>query len=73
MCDSSDELRIYLLYIMSGYEAYEKLLARLGKHPAGTSCLYVKRLADVDMEVPGRLVKRSVDHMAESNRLRVDQ
>jgi hypothetical protein len=36
------------------------LLARLGKHKLGKSCLYIRRLADVDMEVLESLVKESL-------------
>ena len=41
------------------------LLGRLGKHRTGTSCLYVKRLADVDTGVLGELVE---DAVAETRR-----
>ena len=51
------------IYVMSGFEGHEALLGRLGRHRAGKSCLYVKRLADLDMEVLGTLVRRSVDHL----------
>jgi hypothetical protein len=36
---------------MDGFAEYQELLARLGKHSTGKSCLYVKRLADVDSDV----------------------
>ncbi|MCB9435028.1 MAG: DUF1801 domain-containing protein [Ardenticatenaceae bacterium] len=51
------------LYIMAGFDGYETLLARLGKHKTGKSCLYINKLADVDMAVLRELVQRSVDHM----------
>lgn len=41
------------LYITPGFERLEELLAHLGKHKTGKSCLYVKRLADLDAEVLG--------------------
>lgn len=55
------------LYIMSGFDEYDELMAALGKHSTGKSCLYVKRLADVDMAVLHELVTRSVAHMAATN------
>ena len=55
------------LYIMAGFDNYEALLGRLGKHTTGKSCLYVKRLADVDMPVLTELVVESVAHMKASN------
>lgn len=51
------------LYIMDGFSEYDDLLSRLGKHKTGKSCLYVKRLSDVNMEVLEELVTASVKHM----------
>ncbi len=51
------------LYIMSGFDEYEELLGRLGKHRTGASCLYINKLADVDIGVLRELVSRSVEHM----------
>ena len=55
------------LYIMAGFDNYEALLGKLGKHTTGKSCLYVKRLADVDMPVLTELVVESVAHMKATN------
>ena len=55
------------LYIMSGFEQYDELLQRLGKHSTGKACLYVKRLADIDLAVLRELVKLSVEHMVSTN------
>ncbi len=51
------------LYIMAGFDRYEALLDKLGKHKTGKSCLYVKRLADVDDTVLQELVTESVQRM----------
>jgi hypothetical protein len=51
------------IYIMSGFAGHEELLDRLGPHRTGRSCLYVKRLADVDLHVLAELVSRSVDQL----------
>lgn len=40
-----------VLYVLTGTPEQEALLAKLGKHKVGKSCLYIKRLADVDMAV----------------------
>ena len=53
------------LYIMSGFDRYENLLARLGKHSTGKSCLYIKRLSDVDLDVLRELIAESVALMSE--------
>lgn len=55
------------LYIMSGFSEYDQLLEKLGKHSTGKSCLYVKKLEDIDMAVLRELIKLSVDHMVETN------
>lgn len=51
------------LYIMAGFDAYDDLLKKLGKHATGQSCLYIKRLADVDLAALEELLKASVDHI----------
>lgn len=45
------------IYIMPGYQDYGSILARLGKHRLGKSCLYVNKLADIDMEVLAELIE----------------
>jgi hypothetical protein len=55
------------LYIMSGFDEYDALLAKLGKHKTGKSCLYINRLADIDLPTLQELVRRSVAHVAETN------
>ncbi len=55
------------LYIMAGFDHYEDLRARLGKHTVGKSCLYVKRLSDLDEAALRQLVAQSVDHMRATN------
>lgn len=52
--------RALTLYVMAGFSEYGDLLAKLGKHKTGKSCLYVKRLADVDQDVLREMVERSV-------------
>ena len=54
------------VYIMAGFERYEALLEKLGKHKTGKSCLYVKRLGDVDLEVLKELVSASVKQMKQT-------
>jgi len=50
------------LYLMSGFDGYDELLARLGKHKTGKACLYLKGLEDVDRDVLRELVRRSVEN-----------
>ena len=49
------------LYIMPGFEEYaDALLAKLGKCKTGKSCLYIKRLDDVEIPVLKKLISKSV-------------
>jgi hypothetical protein len=59
----SPRKRNLTLYIMSGFDAYDELLARLGKYKTGKSCLYINKLADVNTAVLRELVVASVAHM----------
>lgn len=52
-----------VLYVLTGEEAQAALLGRLGKHKTGKSCLYVKKLADVDTGVLEEITRRAFDHM----------
>lgn len=51
------------IYVMPGFSAYDSLLDKLGKHKTGKSCLYINKLADVDLKVLRTLVRRSVQVM----------
>ena len=51
------------LYIMPGFERYEELMQQLGKHKTGKSCLYVKKLEDIDTSILEELIKKSYDYM----------
>ena len=59
----SPRKRNLVLYITDGFNGYAELMARLGKHKTGKSCLYINKLADVDMKVLKELVTRSVRHL----------
>jgi hypothetical protein len=47
------------LYLLDGVEAHRDELAVLGKHRTGKGCLYIRRLADVDLDVLRSVVARS--------------
>jgi hypothetical protein len=47
------------VYLMDGCARYAKQLAKLGKHTSSMSCLYIKKLADIDMKVLEAEVKAS--------------
>lgn len=49
-----------VLYLVDGFPHHGELMARLGKHRTGKSCLYVKRLADIDTDVLEELILGSL-------------
>lgn len=51
------------VYIMPGFSGYDALMKKLGKYKTGRSCLYIKRLDDVDSDVLQELITRSVADM----------
>lgn len=59
VADFSPRAKELVIYLPADPPDKDALLARLGKHKAGKCCLYVKRLADVDLEVLKRLVSGS--------------
>lgn len=59
------------IYVMPGFDRLEDRMAKLGKHTSSKSCLYVKRLSDIDMKVLEQIVKASVRAM-ESVRIRAE-
>jgi hypothetical protein len=51
------------LYLSSGFERYDELMPKLGKYKTGKSCLYVKKLEDINREVLAELITQSVQYM----------
>jgi len=54
-----------VIYIMPGYTDYSEILGRIGKYKKGKSCLYINKLADVDMAVLEELIIAGLADMAE--------
>ena len=54
-----------VVYLMADSPQSEQQLARLGKHRTGKSCLYLKRLADVDIGVLEQLIRSSLQALRE--------
>lgn len=53
-----------VLYLIDGFEGHAELMAKLGKHKTGKSCLYVKRLSDIDLVVLEDMCRSSLAYMA---------
>ena len=53
------------VYIMEGFSQHSELMDSLGKYKTGKSCLYIKKLEDIDMDVLKQLIETSVAAMRE--------
>ncbi len=51
------------LYIMPGFKHYDNIMQNLGKYKTGASCLYVKKLSDIDSALLKELIVKSVHDM----------
>ena len=51
------------VYIMNGFTDYGDHLKRLGPHKTGKSCLYIKRLSDIDEDVLRAVIEESLSYM----------
>ncbi len=60
----SPRKRSLTLYIMTGFPRHEALMNKLGRYKTGKSCLYVKRLEDVDTGVLRELVRESYERVS---------
>ena len=50
------------LYLSAGFEDREPLLAQMGKHKASKGCLYIKKLADIDMAVFENILINQIEY-----------
>lgn len=53
------------LYLYCSFENKEDLLSKLGKHKAGKSCIYIKKLIDIDVEILKKMISHSVQYLNE--------
>lgn len=51
------------VYVLPGFGRFDTLMGKLGKYKTGKSCLYIKRLSDVDEKVLEKLIDGSVKYM----------
>ncbi|MAK62177.1 MAG: hypothetical protein CMK09_14500 [Ponticaulis sp.] len=52
-----------VVYVLPGYTDHSDILNRIGKYKLGKSCLYINKLADVDMDVLKELITAGFDEM----------
>jgi len=51
------------IYIMPGFDRYKALLVKLGKYKTSVSCLYIRRLSEIDLSILEKLIKKSLNDM----------
>ena len=51
------------IYISDGFHNYGELLDKLGKHKTSVACLYINKLADIDLDVLHSIMQRSYAHV----------
>ena len=56
------------LYIMGGFSKHDELMAKLGPHTNGKSCLYVKKLDDLHQPTLKKLITESVKYVRKNSR-----
>jgi hypothetical protein len=56
-----------LALYLSGFDGKHELLSKLGKHKTGKSCLYIKRLEDIDLSVLREMVTQAVEQASSSS------
>jgi hypothetical protein len=52
------------LYVGADLTQNKPLYKKLGKYGSGKSCLYISRLENVNMEILGRIISNSYDHLS---------
>lgn len=54
------------LYFAPGDPYREELLSKFGKHTTGVACVYINKVADIDIEIMKKLIKQSVAFIQET-------
>lgn len=50
------------LYVLGNFKGKDELLSKLGKYKNGVSCLYIKKLEDVDLKILRKLIEQGYKH-----------
>jgi hypothetical protein len=51
------------LYVYSGLEEDFKIVNQLGKYTMGKGCIYIKKLADINIDVLKQLMQKTIQHL----------
>ncbi len=65
-CGFSPRAQNLTIYIMPGFSKYGALMKKLGNYKTGKSCLYVKKLDNIDLDVLQSLIDKSVGQMRDT-------
>lgn len=65
LCGFSPRKTSISVYTMCDVEKNGEILSKLGKYKTGKSCLYIKRLSDIDEKVLEELVQDSIQQTRE--------
>ena len=52
-----------VIYINLGFQPYQSLMDKLGKHKSSVSCLYINKLEDIDLAVLETLISKAYKDM----------
>ncbi|MXX59593.1 MAG: DUF1801 domain-containing protein [Rhodothermaceae bacterium] len=55
----SPRKKAFSLYLAGGLDHHKEALTKLGRHTRGKSCLYIKRLDDVNLEVLEKMIQKA--------------
>lgn len=61
----SNRKQAITLYIMGGFKRYDELLGKLGPFKNGKSCLYLKNLNEINLEILATIIELSVTFVEE--------
>lgn len=51
------------LYLYPTFEDKDELLLKFGKHKAGKGCIYIKKIADIDVEILKKMISYSAENL----------
>lgn len=69
ICGFSPRVQALTLYLMQGYGSYEAYMEKLGNYKTGKSCLYIKKLEDIDMKVLKALIGEMVKDISKGGEI----
>ena len=62
LCGFSPRKQEFSIYLSSGFKEREELLKKFGKHKTGKSCIYIKKLDDINVAILKKMIRLSVKY-----------